>query len=159
MLPVQIERKRFRWLQSTGRPLSYKRQQIIDNFIVYYSTLKRYVWPPTATQSRSAMRGSWYRDISSLYQEKKDIYHDIISTIEKRNLSGYDIFLQTHFWILYSLVFLKCSHSDFLRNHASDRNSEGTLPSSTFDFVYWGTFLAPNSNVFVQGICFLLLKR
>ena len=105
MLPVQIERKRFRWLQSTGRPLSYEQQQIIDNFIVYYSTLKRYVWPPTATQSRSAMRGSWYRDISSLYQEKKDIYHDIISTIEKRNLSGYDIFLQTHFWILYHIIY------------------------------------------------------
>ena len=53
----------------------------------------------------------------------------------------------------------KCSHSEFLRNHASDRNSEGTLPSSTFDFVYWGTFSAPNSNVFVQGNFFLFLKR
>ena len=59
----------------------------------------------------------------------------------------------------YQCPTMKCSHSDFLRNHASDRNSEGTLPSSTFDFVYWGTFSAPNSNVFVQGNFFLFLKR
>ena len=26
-----------------SRPLSYERQQIVDNFIVYYSTVKRYV--------------------------------------------------------------------------------------------------------------------
>ena len=46
-----------------------------------------------------------YWDMSGLYQEKKDIYHGIISTIEKRNLSGYDIFLQTHFWILYHIIY------------------------------------------------------
>ena len=70
-------------------------------------------------------------------------------------------------WPLHTLVlnlslvqcFFKVLTSDFLRNHASDRNSEGTLPSSTFDFVYWGTFSAPNSNVFVQGNFFLFLKR
>ena len=46
-----------------------------------------------------------YWDMSGLYQEKKDIYHDIISTVEKRNLSGYDIFIQTHFWILYHIIY------------------------------------------------------
>ena len=55
--------------------------------------------------------------------------------------------------------FLKCSLCDYLRNSASDWNSEGTLSSSTFDFVYWGTFSAPNSNVFVQENFFLFLKR
>ena len=45
------------------------------------------------------------RDITSLYPEDMDIYHDIISTIEKRSLSGYDIFLQTHFWILYPIIY------------------------------------------------------
>ena len=61
-LPVQIERKKFRWLQSTG---------IYQVYIM----------------------------------KKKDIYRDIISTIEKRNLSGYDIFLQTHFWILFPIIY------------------------------------------------------
>ena len=56
-------------------------------------------------------------------------------------------------------VFFKVLTSDFLRNHASDRNSEGTLYSSTFDFVYWGSFSAPISNVFVQENFFLFLKR
>ena len=54
---------------SRTRPLSYERQQIVDNFIVYYSTVKRYVRPPTATQSRTAKRGSWYyvTDYSTYY--------------------------------------------------------------------------------------------
>ena len=46
-----------------------------------------------------------YWDMSCIYQEKKDIYHGILSTIEKRNLSGYDIFLQAHFWILYHIIY------------------------------------------------------
>ena len=58
-----------------------------------------------------------------------------------------------------TVFFVKVLTSDFLRNHASDRNSEGTLSSSTFDFVYWGTFSTPNSNVFVQENFFLILKR
>ena len=39
-----------------------------------------------------------YREVSSLYHKNMNIYQDILSTIiEKRNLSGNDIFLQTPF--------------------------------------------------------------
>ena len=64
-----------------------------------------------------------YWDMSGLYQEKKDIYHVIISTIEKRNLSGYDIFLQTNFWILYHIIY----HDFFL-----DIN----IPNISFNRIY-----------------------
>ena len=60
---------------------------------------------PSADRVQKIQMASEYRDISSLYQGKKDIYRDIISTIEKRNLSGYDIFLQTLFWILYHIIY------------------------------------------------------
>ena len=56
-------------------------------------------------ERKKIQMASEYGDISGLYHEKKDIYRDIISTIEKRNLSGYDIFLQTHFWILYPIIY------------------------------------------------------
>ena len=65
-------------------------------------------------------------------------------------------------WTLKFWGFKFCGNGslcDYLRNHVSDWNSEGTLSSSTFDFVYWGTFSAPNSNVFVQENFFLFLKR
>ena len=31
--------------------------------------------------------------------------------------------------------------SDFLENQLSNRNSDGTMPSSTFNSIYWGMFL------------------
>ena len=34
--------------------------------------------------------------------------------------------------------------------YASDRNSEGSLCSSTFFLDFWGMFSAQNSNIFVQ---------
>ena len=50
----------------------------------------------------------------------------------------------------YSLGFSKFSPAIFSINCASDRNSEGTLCSSTFFSDFWGLFSAQNSNVFVQ---------
>ena len=38
----------------------------------------------------------------------------------------------------------------YFRNGCENRNSKTTLWSKTFDFVYWGTFLTPNSEVFAQ---------
>ena len=50
----------------------------------------------------------------------------------------------------YSLAFFKVFTNDFLLNCASDRNSEGSLCSSTFFLDFWGMFSAQNSNIFVQ---------
>ena len=45
--------------------------------------------------------------------------------------------------------------SDILFNCASDRDSKGTLCYSTFNFAYWGTISAPNSDLFDQENVFL----
>ena len=50
----------------------------------------------------------------------------------------------------YSRAFFNIFTSDFLLNYVSDRNSEGSLCSSTFFLDFWAMFLAQNSNVFVQ---------
>ena len=39
------------------------------------------------------------------------------------------------------------------------RNSEATCNSKTFDFTYWGTFSAQNSEVFVQTNFFSVFKN
>ena len=39
------------------------------------------------------------------------------------------------------------------------RKSEATCNHKTFDFTYWGTFSAPNSEVFVQTDFFLIFKN
>ena len=55
--------------------------------------------------------------------------------------------------------FFKMLTIFFLINHASDRNSEGTLCSSTFSGLYCEKISAQNSNVYVQENFFLFLKR
>ena len=49
--------------------------------------------------------------------------------------------------------------SDFLFNCASDRDSKGTLCYSTFNFAYWGTISAPNSDLFDQENVFLSFEK
>ena len=49
--------------------------------------------------------------------------------------------------------------SDFLFNCASDRDSKGTLCYSTFNFAYWGTISAPNSDLFDQENVFLSFEQ
>ena len=49
--------------------------------------------------------------------------------------------------------------SDFLFNCASDRDSKGTLCYSTFNFAYWGTISAPNSDLFDQENFFLSFEK
>ena len=39
------------------------------------------------------------------------------------------------------------SMSDFLENQLSNRNSDGTMLSSTFNSVYWGVFSTRKSDV------------
>ena len=49
--------------------------------------------------------------------------------------------------------------SDFLFNCVSDRISKGLLCYSTFNFAYWGTISAPNSDLFDQENFFLSFEK
>ena len=42
------------------------------------------------------------------------------------------------------------SMSDFLENQLSNRNSDGTMPSSTFNSIYWVVFSARKSDVLAK---------
>ena len=53
----------------------------------------------------------------------------------------------THFFFAYEVKILEF------------RKSEATCNHKTFDFTYWGTFSAPNSEVFVQTDFFLIFKN
>ena len=44
----------------------------------------------------------------------------------------------------------KVKNCVYLRNRSKNGNSKTTLWSKTLDFVYWGPFSTPNSDVFVQ---------
>ena len=61
--------------------------------------------------------------------------------------------------LCYSVIFFKRLTHDVLINHAMNQNSEGTLCSSTFSGLYCEKISAQNSNVYVQEIFFLFLKR
>ena len=65
-----------------------------------------------------------------------------------------------HDTIAVGTIFIpKVITSDFLFNCASDRDSKGTLCYSTFNFAYWGTISAPNSNLLDQEIFFVIFEK
>ena len=46
--------------------------------------------------------------------------------------------------------FFKVTNRIYLLNGFENRKTKATFIYKTFDFTFWGTFLAPNSEVFVQ---------
>ena len=55
--------------------------------------------------------------------------------------------------------FFKVFTHDFLINYALDRNSEGALCSSTFNWLHCEKISAQNSNVYVQENFFLTFEK
>jgi len=133
-------------------------KQLVKTFWMWITLMPRMISLATTSARWKQIASS---GLSSKYQTKstsaffsktaKHMSHVTLTNV-KQDQNEY---LPNSKTILFTLAIIQCDSRKvkkfvYFRNGCENRNFKTTLWSKTFDFVYWGTFLTPNSEVFAQ---------